>query len=196
MCAWRDRNRAPGASLTFPNEGHNPRRAFRPVCFSPLHLIPSSASLRLPLFFFLFLPPFLFFSSPLLSLALSLSLPSPLLLLPRQQERQDTRDRRAWLLLTSIEQLSLGTRDVKGTFCLLDCLLSSNERGRRNSVFAAENNAAFVFFSFEQPSRDRRSLFFSFLFFFFSFLSSERERERERERDREIVRCYRVVRYR
>ena len=61
MCAWRERNRAPGASLTSPNEGHNPRRAFRP--FSPFHLpsLPfSSLSHLFSSVSFLF---FLFFAS-------------------------------------------------------------------------------------------------------------------------------------
>lgn len=148
-------------------------RASLPFTFSPL--LPLSV---FSYFFSFFYPSPPFFSFlPLFTPSLSPSPPSSLLL-PRQQERQDTRDRRAWLLLTSIEQLSLGTRDVKGTFCLLDCLLSSNERGRRNSVFAAENNAAFVFFSFEKSSRDPFS-FLSFFFFFPLFFSSLEEREKE-----------------
>lgn len=36
MCTRCERNRAPGASLTSLNEGHNPRRAIRPfTCSSP-----------------------------------------------------------------------------------------------------------------------------------------------------------------
>lgn len=102
MCAWRERNRAPGASLTSPNEGHNPRRAFRP--FSPFHLsLPATPPLRPSLHSF-----------SLLSFA---------------NRRGKTLGKTGLLLLTSIEQLSLGTRDVKGTFCLLDCLLLSNGRG-------------------------------------------------------------------
>lgn len=54
MCAWRERNRAPGASLTSPNEGHNPRRAFR--LFAPFHL----PSLPFPSLSLIFLRPFLF----------------------------------------------------------------------------------------------------------------------------------------
>lgn len=70
MCEWRDRNRAPGASLTFPNEGHNPCRAFRrrvllsPSPYPSLYLSPSS------LIFFLSSP--LSFLSSLLSLSPSL----------------------------------------------------------------------------------------------------------------------------
>lgn len=109
MCAWRERNRAPGASLTSPNEGHNPRRAFRP--FIPFHL--PSLPFPLPLFHLSSSVSFLFFSFLC------------------QQERSKTLGKTGLLLVTSVEELSLGTRDAKGSFCLLDCLFSLSRRGQR-----------------------------------------------------------------